>query len=132
MPNKLLKSCNIPEVALRMTTPMMELANRTIAKMNMSPNCSMASIPRRTKSGAKAYSTREPSSGGIGSILNMKNPRFTWTNNDHFTHSVELDGQPDRQIKPGESVEITFDTPGKYDYKCTLHPHDMSGTVIVK
>ena len=55
----------------------------------------------------------------------------TWTNNDHFTHSVELDGEPDRQIKPGESVEITFDAPGEYDYLCTLHPHDMSGTVIV-
>jgi plastocyanin len=55
----------------------------------------------------------------------------TWTNNDHFTHSVELDGESDHQMKPGESVEITFDTPGEYDYKCTLHPHDMSGTVIV-
>ena len=55
----------------------------------------------------------------------------TWTNNDHFTHSVELDGEADHMIKPGESVEITFDTPGEYDYSCTLHPHDMSGTVIV-
>jgi plastocyanin len=55
----------------------------------------------------------------------------TWTNNDHFTHSVEMDGQPDHKIAPGESVEITFDTPGTYDYTCTLHPHDMSGTVIV-
>ena len=55
----------------------------------------------------------------------------TWTNNDHFTHSVEMDGQPDHKIEPGESVEITFDTPGEYDYKCTLHPHDMSGKVIV-
>jgi plastocyanin len=55
----------------------------------------------------------------------------TWTNNDHFTHSVEMDGQPDRKIAPGESVEITFNSSGEYDYVCTLHPHDMSGTVIV-
>lgn len=55
----------------------------------------------------------------------------TWTNNDHFTHSVEFDGQPDRKLEPGDSVRITFDTSGEYDYKCTLHPHDMSGTVIV-
>ena len=55
----------------------------------------------------------------------------TWTNNDHFTHSVEMDGQPDHKLEPGDSVQITFDTPGEYDYKCTLHPHDMSGTVIV-
>lgn len=55
----------------------------------------------------------------------------TWTNNDHFTHSVELDGEPDQKIEPGETVEITFDEPGEYDYVCTLHPHDMSGKVIV-
>ncbi len=55
----------------------------------------------------------------------------TWTNNDHFTHSVEMDGQPDHKIGPGETVEITFDKPGEYKYVCTLHPHDMSGTVIV-
>jgi plastocyanin len=55
----------------------------------------------------------------------------TWTNNDHFTHSVEMDGQPDHKIGPGETVQITFDTPGEYKYVCTLHPHDMSGTVIV-
>ena len=55
----------------------------------------------------------------------------TWTNNDHFTHSVEMDGEPDHKIEPGETVELTFDTPGEYKYVCTLHPHDMSGTVIV-
>ena len=38
---------------------------------------------------------------------------------------------PDRKIEPGDTVEITFDTPGEYTYTCTLHPHDMSGTVIV-
>ena len=55
----------------------------------------------------------------------------TWTNNDHFTHSVEMDGEPDHKIEPGDTVELTFDTPGEYKYVCTLHPHDMSGTVIV-
>jgi plastocyanin len=55
----------------------------------------------------------------------------TWTNNDHFTHSVEMDGHPNHKIGPGETVQITFDTPGEYKYVCTLHPRDMSGTVIV-
>lgn len=31
----------------------------------------------RTKSGASAYNTRDPSSGGNGIILNIKNPRLT-------------------------------------------------------
>jgi plastocyanin len=42
-----------------------------------------------------------------------------------------MDGQPDHKIGPGETVQITFDTPGEYKYVCTLHPRDMSGTVIV-
>ena len=33
--------------------------------------------------------------------------------------------------RPGDSVSITFDEPGTYDYVCTLHSHDMDGTVIV-
>jgi plastocyanin len=55
----------------------------------------------------------------------------TWTNHDHFTHSVEMQNQDDRVLKPGESVAITFDQPGTYDYECTYHPHDMRGKVIV-
>lgn len=56
----------------------------------------------------------------------------TWTNNDHFTHTVQVEGHEDLVIRKGESVSITFDEPGEYDYTCTFHPHDMSGTVIVK
>ena len=54
----------------------------------------------------------------------------TWTNSDHFTHTVQFD-DGDYEIEPGESVSITFATPGEYDYTCTFHPHDMRGTVIV-
>jgi plastocyanin len=56
----------------------------------------------------------------------------TWTNEDNFTHTVEVDGQEDHKVEQGESVEITFDKPGTYDYVCTLHSQDMDGTVIVK
>lgn len=55
----------------------------------------------------------------------------TWTNNDHFTHSVKVQDAPDHQIKPGESVSILFHTPGNYPYLCTFHTKDMKGTVIV-
>jgi plastocyanin len=56
----------------------------------------------------------------------------TWTNEDNFTHTVEVDGQEDHKVGKGESFSITFDTPGTYHYVCTLHSKDMDGEVIVK
>ena len=56
----------------------------------------------------------------------------TWTNEDNFTHTVEVEGQGDHKVGRGESVSITFDEPGTYDYVCTLHSHDMRGTVVVE
>ena len=55
----------------------------------------------------------------------------TWTNNDHFTHSVRVQDGPDHVIKPGETVSIPFDTAGEYPYICTFHAQDMKGTVMV-
>jgi plastocyanin len=56
----------------------------------------------------------------------------TWTNEDNFTHTVQVEGQEDHEVGRGESVEITFDGPGTYHYVCTLHRQDMDGTVLVK
>ena len=51
----------------------------------------------------------------------------TWTNDDNFTHTVEVDGQEDHKVEQGESVESRSTTPGTYDYVCTLHSRDMDG-----
>jgi len=56
----------------------------------------------------------------------------TWTNDDNFTHTVQVDGQADHKVDRGDSVSIRFDKPGSYDYVCTLHSRDMHGTVIVR
>jgi plastocyanin len=56
----------------------------------------------------------------------------TWTNDDNFTHTVQVDGQEDHKVGQGDSVSITFDTPGTYEYVCTLHRQDMDGEVIVR
>jgi plastocyanin len=56
----------------------------------------------------------------------------TWTNEDNFTHTVEVDGQEDREVGKGDSVSIKFDEPGTYPYVCTLHSRDMDGEVVVK
>lgn len=56
----------------------------------------------------------------------------TWTNEDNFTHTVQVDGQADHEVERGESVSIRFDEPGTYHYVCTLHRKDMDGEVIVR
>ena len=56
----------------------------------------------------------------------------TWTNEDNFTHTVQVDGRADHKVERGESVSITFDAPGTYRYVCTLHRQDMDGEVVVK
>jgi plastocyanin len=56
----------------------------------------------------------------------------TWTNEDNFTHTVQVDGQEDHKVERGESVSITFENPGTYHYVCTLHSQDMEGEVIVQ
>ena len=59
----------------------------------------------------------------------------TWTNDDHFTHSVQfLDGglpSEPQVMEPGKATTFTFATPGTYRYQCHLHPQNMKGTVVV-
>jgi plastocyanin len=59
----------------------------------------------------------------------------TWTNNDHFSHSVQfLDGGlPSEPLAmgPGHAVTFKFDRPGLYRYQCHLHPQNMKGSVKV-
>jgi plastocyanin len=68
-------------------------------------------------------------------ILVTTGSTVTWTNNDHFTHSVQfldggLPGEP-LVMDPGEAATFTFDRPGTYRYQCHLHPQNMTGSVTV-
>jgi plastocyanin len=56
----------------------------------------------------------------------------TWTNDDNFTHTVQVDGEEDHRVERGESVSIAFEEPGTYHYVCTLHSQDMEGEVVVR
>jgi plastocyanin len=56
----------------------------------------------------------------------------TWTNHDVLDHTVRLlsGSKPDRPLKLGETIRITFPTAGTIYYDCSIHPQ-MHGKVIV-
>ncbi len=56
----------------------------------------------------------------------------TWTNQDNVPHSVTFkNGIKDSGLlSQGQSFSYTFNTPGTYQYYCTVHPY-MVATVIV-
>ena len=58
----------------------------------------------------------------------------TWTNNDDFPHDVHLLDGTDRRVDLpiGGTGRLTFESPGTYEYECSLHPQQMRGTVIVR
>jgi plastocyanin len=59
---------------------------------------------------------------------------LTFTNTSGDVHLLtganQAWGDREKEIKPGESVSITFDDPGVYAFSCALH-RGMSGAVIV-
>lgn len=57
----------------------------------------------------------------------------TWINRDSVPHDA-TDGAGSwstGMLNKGESARLTFDTPGTYQYLCTIHP-DMVGTLVVQ
>jgi plastocyanin len=58
----------------------------------------------------------------------------TWTNKDDFPHDVHLLDGTDRRVDLpiGAKGRLTFESPGTYEYECSLHPQQMRGTVIVR
>ena len=56
----------------------------------------------------------------------------TWTNSDTVLHTVtEPGGLFDSWLLPGEEYTFTFETPGTYEYGCTVHPW-ASGVVVAE
>ena len=59
------------------------------------------------------------------------NNTVTWTNNDAVTHTVTAnDGSFSAAVHPGQNYTHTFETPGAFDYHCSIHTY-MMGTVTV-
>jgi len=94
----------------------------------------------------------EPSGGGKAAssvTVSMKNTLYVpmdvkvkaggtikWTNDDPFAHTVTKQSGPGARfdsgtVDGGEKFEEKFDTPGKIDYVCTIHPN-QTGTITVE
>jgi plastocyanin len=112
-----------------MTPPRLVLLAAVLAATLVAAGCGGTSsgVPVATTSVAMAKSYRF----APASIAIKAGQTVTWTNNDNFTHTVKVDGQVDHKVDRGDSVSIRFAKRGTYHYVCTLHSHDMHGTVIV-
>lgn len=59
--------------------------------------------------------------------------RVRWTNLDNDNHNVTSAGGlfSSGTLGPNQMFDFTFNTPGTYNYECTLHPGFMPATIIV-
>jgi plastocyanin len=62
---------------------------------------------------------------------------WTWTNSGSVPHSVESVGSPsftssDIKTGDGSTYQVTFATPGSYQYECAVHGAMMRGTIVVR
>jgi plastocyanin len=59
--------------------------------------------------------------------------KVTWTNKDEEPHKVvEVDNAFTSQpLDTDNNFTFEFDTPGTYQYFCSLHPH-MTGKIVVE
>ena len=55
---------------------------------------------------------------------------ITWINEDSTVHTVTGAGFESGEIKPGQSYNHAFSSPGTYDYHCSIHS-SMTGQVVV-
>jgi plastocyanin len=59
--------------------------------------------------------------------------RVTWTNEDSAPHDATARGADwrTRRLSEDDSDTLTFDTPGEYDYECSIHP-SMRARLLVR
>ena len=88
----------------------------------------------------------QPADGAAGTRVSIANFAFspaqlvvaaktlvTWSNDDGAPHGLAFaDGKASNSLLlPGATHARSFDTPGTYDYVCSVHPY-MTGRVVVR
>jgi plastocyanin len=84
------------------------------------------------KSGHNGSTNRAVDTVAVGGTVT-----WTWTNSGNVPHSVESEGTPtftSSAIRTGDGSthQVTFSTPGTYQYDCAVHGAAMSGTIVVQ
>jgi plastocyanin len=61
------------------------------------------------------------------------NANVTWNNHDNAPHDATDDSNEweTERMDDDENASLTFDTPGTYDYHCSIHPY-MKGRLTVR
>jgi plastocyanin len=109
------------------------------------PTQTQTQVPTRTQT-RTAQPTTTPAPGIVPvNILNgayspstitvQAGTTVRWTNSDPYPHTVTSTDNPPRfdsgTLNQGQSWQYTFNTPGTYEYYCTLHGRFMVGYVVV-
>ena len=87
--------------------------------------------------GAKAAVNIKGFAYSPATLTVAKGTVVTFTNADSVAHTVTSganrtkDGKFDQSVAGGESTTVTFDTPGTYEYFCTIHS-SMKATITVQ
>src|SRR5688572_5015550 len=57
-----------------------------------------------------------------------------WRNDGDVVHAVQADDSlfDSGELQPGESSAFTFDTPGRHEYRCSIHPEQMKAVIVVE
>jgi plastocyanin len=90
-----------------------------------------AGTPTATSAGSGAVAIRNFAFGPTP-ITVSRGTVVTWTNRDASVHTATaVDRSFDTgNIEPGRSAAHTFDTPGTFAYRCTIHQY-MTGSIVV-
>lgn len=101
--------------------------------------------PTATPGAAAPTATKPPAEGGASvsiqgfafspaTLTVSKGTTVTWTNKDSVAHTVTTtepgEGFDSRNMGNGATFSYTFNNPGTFKYRCSIHP-SMTGTVVV-
>jgi plastocyanin len=72
----------------------------------------------------------------VDTVLAGGTVTWNWVNTGAEPHNVQSLGTPSFtssgvQTSSGRTYQVTFSTPGKYQYNCAVHGNLMTGVVVV-
>ena len=124
-------------LALRLAIPT-AIAAATFVACASTANPPASSAPASSAAAAETKSVNIKGFAFSPAALTVtKGTKVTFSNQDSATHTITSganrtkDGKFDQQVTGSNETTITFDTPGTFEYFCTIHS-SMKGTITVQ